>query len=143
MSEVNLSSELDTKKFVWAYLVKNGVETDGEWNYYGGGFRLANQKLEYGYVKYQERQNQIQAHIKSVGVDWDKTRMPESDVHYSFEGTFCDSSRSETLFGVLVLKDGTEYMLGSHDKDGMGSYITNLTKLMKMANLVQDTFGDM
>jgi len=130
-------NNIETKKFVWAYLLENGKETTGEWSYYGSDWEsIPNRKWNYDY------HTELLQLINTVGVDWDKTQEPTSGKENCFEGTFCDASGCETLIGTLVLKDGNEVIVGCRDEDNMGSYISNLMKLMRDQDRVKNIFGE-
>jgi hypothetical protein len=129
----------DAKKFVWAYLLENGHETTGKWNYYAGNWEsIERTPYQYGYDYHAD----FLAQVKLIGVDWDKTAEPEGSNEYTFEGTFSPSSRCEVLIGTIVLKDGTSYLIGCKDNDNMNLYIEKLTKLMKDQERVSNIFGE-
>lgn len=128
---------IDTKKFVWAYLLERGHETTGEWSYYGSGWEsVPGRKWNYDYHA------ELLQKVKNIGVDWKKTEEPESSLQTCFDGTFVDASECEALIGTLVLLDGSNYIVGCTDEDNMGSYINNLMKLMRDKNRVADIFGE-
>lgn len=128
---------IETKKFVWAYLLENGKETTGKWSYYGSEWdSIRGRKWDHDY-----HADLLQL-IKTVGVDWDKTQEPTSGTEICFDGTFVDSSECETLIGTLVLKNGNEVLVGCRDQDNIGSYINNLMKLMRDKNRVKNIFGE-
>ena len=128
---------LDTKKFVWAYLLENGHETTGVGSFYGSGWeRIPGRKWNYDYHP------DLLQKVKDTGVDWNKTEEPESRTESLFEGTFIDCSECEALIGTLWLLDGSSYIVGCKDDDNMGSYINNLMKLMNDQNRVKNIFGE-
>lgn len=127
-------------KFVWAYMLEQGMVTTGEWNYYGGRWE--------GNWPYEPRDEDpemiaLRKAVKEVGVDWEKTEAPKSDWNSEFQGTDCESSSVETLIGRLFLKDGTEYLIGVGDADQrFGAYLEFIGKMAKDKQRVQDIFGE-
>ena len=128
-------------KFTWAYMIQEGLITNGKWNYYGGNFEIPNQS--YDYIQASKDMEKLRAEIKTVGIDWAKTSIPESSHESCFEGTFSDSSTVETLLGTLVLKNGSEYVIGvSNAEVRFQSYIQLLKNLMEDKQRVKDLLGE-
>ena len=124
-------------KTVWAYMLENGRETNGKWSYYAGGYENARlEKWDYDYHA------DLLKLVKEIGVDWEKTLEPTSNIERAFTDTFHDSAECETLLGTLVLKDGREFLIGCHDEDGMGSYISNYMRYVKDKARVSSIFGE-
>lgn len=98
---------MDSKQFAWLYLVENGYSGVVP-SYYGGwdSFDQNHRK----YYDYRELKKEAAAALKQihrVGVDWERTEAPTSNMRSQFEGTFADASSKEYLEGDLVLKDST------------------------------------
>jgi hypothetical protein len=84
-------------------------------SYYGGANRTKEEieQAKYFCEKYHIEKKwsyfddiEILKQIKVIGIDFDKSSLPESDQVSKFEGTFADSSSLDIVTGVLVLKDG-------------------------------------
>jgi len=88
-------TKMDSKKFAWLYLVEHGF-AGVKHSYYGGFKRnwFITAKSEYLSL------------IKKIGVDWNKTDAPTSDLVSEFNGTFEDEGQKEIMKGTLILKDG-------------------------------------
>lgn len=104
---------MDAKQFAWLYLIENG-NAGAEPSFYGGvdiiDKRL--QKAPYndwmkGYESYEKRREFYLKELKTYGVDWVKSKSPESDNISQFTDTFHDPTYKEFLVGTLVLKNGT------------------------------------
>lgn len=126
-------------KYTWAYLLEVGVVTTGDWNYYGGNW----DKVDGEYAEPQPAMVELLKKIKSVGIDWTKTRPPRSTTERVFDGTFVDASETEALIGTLILKDGTQHMVGSKDSaPRFSDYARHLSEMMadevRFKNLVGD-----
>ena len=121
-------------------MIEEGVVTDGKWEYYAGRF---NTEHMWDWEKSKKFKEDLIEKIKSVGIDWDRTRSPESGIESCFEGTFADSSEVETLLGTLYLKDGTEYMIGvSNAEKRFGAYVETLAAFMADKQRVKDILGE-
>lgn len=102
---------MNAKKFAWVYLIKNGY-AGCKLDYYGGWELIdeqakaifASDPLSFNvYTRINEHYiKQIAIH----GVNWEKTKEPESDITYEFNGTFNDPSKTEIINGKLVLNNG-------------------------------------
>jgi hypothetical protein len=125
---------------IWAYMVGKGIETKGQWNYYGGNWE------EYYQVEYHDREPRRQAmldRIKKGHVDWEATEIPVSDTESEFMGTDCDSNRVETLLGTLVLKNGDKIKIGVSGADTrFATYAKTLADLLEDQSRIDDIFGE-
>lgn len=131
----------DSLKFVWAYMIEEGRITNGEWNYYAGKFEILHKN--YDYMAASKDMEVFRAKVKAVGVDWDKTKAPKSSQESSFEGTFNPSSDAETLLGTVVLKDGSETMIGvGNVEQRFSGYVEILRNLMEDTQRVKDILGE-
>jgi hypothetical protein len=130
----------ESVKFVWAYMIENGYLTNGKWSFYAGDF----ERLDgYDWEKSEKNKADLCASIKSVGIDWSKTTVPISNMESAFTDTFHDSSDVETLLGTLVLKDGSEYLIGVGDSDRrFGDYVRNIAQLSADKQRVRDILGE-
>lgn len=105
-------SDITSKKHIWAYVLEHGkVNTKAS---YWGGLSLMN--TTFG-ERFDESQKNCLAHIKYIGIDWDKTEFPIQDVAYTFDGTDRDSRAENYIRGSLVLTDGSKIQccIGHHD----------------------------
>jgi hypothetical protein len=127
-------------KLVWAYIIENGVVTSGKWEYYAGGFEC---EYIYDYTKRENNRKALIEKVRQVGVDWTKTKSPESSMESCFEGTFSDSSDVETLLGTLYLKDGSEYLLGvANVEKRFSAYVETIAELMADKERVKNILGE-
>ena len=99
---------MNSKQFAWSYLIKNGFA--GVVHSFYGGYEAIDGEM---FAKYNRKWDwQLKAlpeyrkMVKEIGVDWDKTKAPESDTVSLFTDTFHDPEQVEKLVGVLVLKNG-------------------------------------
>lgn len=111
----------ESVKFAWAYLLTYGKLTSGEWSYYGSGWEgLEKYKGTYGKkweAQYKEFE-EVSAKAVSIGVDWDKTEIPEVGTYSGFAGTFAETQdKCLGTLGKLVLKNGEKFLIGSSDDD--------------------------
>ena len=100
---------MDAKQFAWLYMVENG-DVGVKHSFYGG-VDIVDKRFQKkpfnGWMKGQSaRRKFCLKEIKTYGVDWKKTAAPESDYVSEFNGTFAEPSRTETLNGTIVLKNG-------------------------------------
>lgn len=148
----------DALKFVWAYMLEQGRETTGEWNYYGGRWDYGAAKVQPAWIAKQypgkfvekewreadESHKELLELIKQVGIDWDKTQPPESSQQSEFNGTFNESSHIEALLGKLVLKDGSETLIGVKNAEvRFKGYLEFLTNLMEDEERVKRILGEL
>lgn len=136
-----MNNELEITKTIWAYMVQNGQETNGEWSYYGSDWEAKNPRDSY--EKIQKDHKKLLEKVKTVGVDWGKTKNPESNTKSGFAGTFCDADRVETLLGTLVLNDGSEYMIGvSNAATRFGDYCRAIAQIAHDNKRRNEIFGE-
>lgn len=129
----------NTLRFVWAHMIERGHLTTGVWSYYGGDW----DHLPGDYRKIDAANKAFKEKVKTVGVDWDKTKEPESSMESAFTDTFHDADSVETLLGTIVLKDGTEYMIGVGNSDiNFGEYIKLIRRQLEDQQRMKDIFGD-
>jgi hypothetical protein len=108
----------ETLKFAWSYLLINGVQTNGRWSVYGGHW----EGLESGnrYLDYDEKVKQmddIREKALSIGIDWEKSGVPEVESQYEFDSTDEPSQQCLGTLGRLVLLNGEKFLIGSADDD--------------------------
>lgn len=85
----------------------------------------------------------LRSEVKSIGIDWDKTKAPRSDKAGVFNGTFAESSTVETLLGTLVLKDGSKYIVGASDVElRFSEYAKRLADLAADQQRVKEILGE-
>lgn len=105
-------------KFAWAYLILHGRETSGEWSYYGGCWEHKKGQSYPSWDELQERKAEIQERVLEVGIDFDKSGVPEVTDEHGFLDTFASTCSHHTAtLGKLVLKNGETFLLGSDDDD--------------------------
>jgi hypothetical protein len=131
---------LDSKKAVWAYMIQAGALTNGKWSYYGGNFDTG---FNYDWREMESAANKFREKVKTIGVDWDKTDMPESNTHSAFTDTFHDSEEVETLLGTVWLKDGSKYQIGvNHAEVRFTQYAKMVTGFMSDNQRIKDILGE-
>lgn len=131
----------DSLKFTWAYMIEKGRITNGNWSYYGSSFETTGRRHDY--ITAEKDMEKLRKDVKDIGIDWAKTSVPESSQESGFEGTFADSSSVETLLGTLVLKDGSEYLIGvAHAETRFSEYVAILRTLMEDKQRVKDVLGE-
>jgi hypothetical protein len=121
-------------------MIQEGKLTNGKWSYYGGswddGFNYDWRKAEAAAKKFRDK-------VKEVGVDWDKTDMPESDTNSAFTDTFHDSEKVETLLGTVWLKDGSKYMVGvKHAEMRFIQYARMVAEFVSDQERIRDILGE-
>lgn len=129
-----------TNKLVWAYMVENGILTNGKWSYYAGNWERT---TGWDWRESDREMAEFRSRLKSVGVDWSRTAPPESSLENAFTDTFSDSDSVETLLGTIVLKDGSEYIVGVSNSDvRFGAYVKMISALIADTERVNAIFGD-
>lgn len=115
---------MNATKIMWAFLLNYGHA--GTPSFYGGW------EGDEDAPTYDE--------MIRIGIDWKKTREPESDKYSSFQGTFCEASYEEMLTGKLHLKNGKNYIWSSTNcslSDFM-SYIKDLIEIVNTEAVYKD-----
>lgn len=136
------SEEIEMLKVIWAFMLENGKVTNGEWSYYGDSYE--NTSDTFDWREDQKLMKVLHSAVKSCGVDWEKTSIPDYECHSSFAGTDCQSDERECLLGNIVLNDQSIYKIGTasvseavkHCRDSLIKQ--NFTK---PDNLVEKYFG--
>ncbi len=104
-------------KFAWAYLILHGRETSGVWSFYGSGWEHKDNRYP-SWDEMQTRKAEIQERVLEVGIDFDKSGVPEVTDEHGFLDTFASTcSKHTATLGKLVLKNGETFLLGSDDDD--------------------------
>lgn len=128
-----------TLRFVWAHMIERGHLTNGEWSYYGGDW-------EYPPGNYHEidaREKKFKEDVKKIGVNWEKTREPQSSIESAFIDTFHEADRVEALLGTIVLKNGKEYMVGVGNSEiRFGEYVRIIREQLASEHRMKDIFGE-
>lgn len=131
---------MESKQFAWVYLIENGV--GGLDKSYYGGYEFFDEELEKEFGRvwidaeiYNKIRQKYFDKFRSVGVDWKKTKAPESTFVSEFAGTFCDPSSVEYLVGDLVLLDGTTQHWMGRDVP-----VTNVFDLMASIDKQKELF---
>lgn len=99
----------DDLKLVWGYLIHEGLYTDGEFSYFGGGFDSPH---KYDPDAREAFLKNLLEEVKKHGVAWDASGIPEYREMSEFVGTDAPSERVDCIFGVLMLTNGQRYGLG-------------------------------
>ena len=101
------TEEIEMLKVIWAFMLENGKVTNGDWSYYGDSYDGVDD------WRVDEKQiNKARSAVKSFGVNWEKTTIPDYECHSSFAGTDCKSDERECLLGTIVLNDESTYKIG-------------------------------
>lgn len=104
---------MNATQFAWLYLIKNGFA--GVQHSYYGGYKVDKNepfneemfnKYDGSWSWFIKAKDDYIDLIKKIGVNWKKTKAPESSSVSKFQGTFADSKEVEMLEGTLVLKNG-------------------------------------
>ena len=109
VKSITAPSELNkADQFSWRFLVDTGYVVndnwDLQWDEYAGRF-----------TKNDEATKECLEKIKTVGIDWTKTRPVGEGTGSKFVDTFGPSDTVPTIEGTLVLKDDTEYDWGTQN----------------------------
>lgn len=101
---------MNAKKFAWLYLIENGY-AGCKPGYYGGWEILDEEARvifdsDRSFKVYTKIKDHYVKQIAIHGVNWEKTKEPQSDITYEFNGTFNDPSKTEIINGKLVLNNG-------------------------------------
>lgn len=139
---------MDAKQFAWLYLVENGYANCRP-SYYGGwdevdpdddtpwyARKRAVSLSAYG-KDFDARQTNALKIVKEVGVDWNKTQAPRSDMVSQFTDTFHDPDEKEFLEGTLVLKNGKKQFWC-----GEALQVTNVFDMMAAVHEAPDRFKE-
>lgn len=122
-------------------MLEEGYETTGDWNYYGGGWELVG--ADFDYVEARKSMLKLRDVIKVTGIDWTKTEIPTSSENSQFNDTEGPSTHVSSLFGKLVLKDGSEHLIGvSNSERRFSEYMLNLSQLATDKQRVKDILGE-
>lgn len=98
----NLIMNEENLKIVLAYLIKNGVQYDGDsnsmggWNFYGGCFETVSKPVIF----------------LPQDIDLKKTEMPSYDTRYEFVDTGMDSVGVDVIYTKVVLNDERKVWIG-------------------------------
>jgi len=131
---------MNSKQFAWLYLIENGVA--GCRPSYYGGHELSDKRMSSVYRDFDctslEAIKQIYLkELKEIGVDWDKTDAPDSNMVSQFAGTFSEADKNEMLSGKIVLKNGeTQTWIGDNIK------VTNVFDMMASVSEGHIKFGE-
>lgn len=132
----------ESNKVVWAYMIAEGRLTSGKWSYYGGDWET-HKPNSWKWEEIDKDNKDFREKVKSVGVDWEKTRPPISSMESAFTDTFHDADEVETLLGTIFLKDGSEYTVGVSNADKRFSeYVKVIMEYVKNQTRVKDIFGE-
>ena len=105
----------DETKFAWAYLLLYGDVTDGEWEFYGSGYKRKSETWDW--QKLQDERKALRDKVTSIGIDWNKTEPPTVSDESCFTDTFSDPNDKRATLGTLYLKNGERFLIGSGDNE--------------------------
>lgn len=129
-----------TLRFVWAHMIERGHLTTGRWSYYGGDWEYP---PDNNYRQIDANEKKFREDVKKIGVDWEKTKEPESSIESAFTDTFHDADSVETLLGTIVLKNGKEYMIGVGNSEiRFGEYVRIIREQLANEHRMKDIFGE-
>lgn len=132
----------ESNKVVWAYMIEEGKLTNGEWSYYGGDWE-SHKPNSWKWEEIDRDNKAFKEKVKTVGVDWEKTQPPQSSLESAFTDTFHDADEVETLLGTIVLKDGSEYIVGVGNADKrFGEYVKVVMEYIKDKERVKNILGE-
>jgi len=134
---------MNAKQFAWWYLIENGV-AGREPSFYGGWDLLPGVAVKFSRVKdasFPEKDDIVRKtylkDIIKIGVDWNKTESPESDLVQSFAGTMADAcDYRESIKGTLVLKNESKQQWCSETIQ-----VTSVFEMMTMVPHIQEKFA--
>lgn len=95
---------MNAKKFAWVYLIQNGY-AGCKFNYYGG-WEIIDEEAKAIFASdrsfnvYTKINDHYVKQIAIHGVNWEKTKEPQSDITYD------DGNKTEIINGKLVLNNG-------------------------------------
>lgn len=121
----------DNLKFVWSYLILNGIETTGEWSYYGASWKRNYEVWSTNDIL--KRKEELCKKVLEFGIDFQASGIPEISDEVGFTDTFNDSSEHTATLGKLVLKNGETFLLGSDDDDA-AALVRTAREMMKKPN---------
>lgn len=137
-----MNNSNDALKFVWAYMIEKGRLTNGVWSYYGSSFDgpILN---SYDWEKSEKEMKLLRHTVKTVGINWEKTHTPTSSQESCFDGTFVESSTTETLLGTLVLNNDLKFLIGvSNVETRFQGYVEFLHNFMEDKQRQTDILGE-
>lgn len=106
---------MNSKQFAWLYVVENGIA--GKKPSFYGGYKYDEEtrvrfpnvdKNSWIYPPDTTVHDTFIKDLKTIGVDWEKTKPPTSSFVSEFNGTFNEASTKEYLEGIIILKDGSK-----------------------------------
>lgn len=109
-ASANKEREMNAKQFAWLYLIEYG--TAGKKPSFYGGFETVDKRLCDIKLKKSDHFSGLQYNdfyiheIKTIGIDWEKTKAPTSDSISQFTDTFHDPEYKEFIVGEIVLNNG-------------------------------------
>lgn len=130
--------QISDRQYIWAYMLKAGQLTTGEYSYYGSSWEGESM---YDKKKIKSELDAIIAEIQTFDVDWEKTTIPEYRELSDFEDSFSPSTPVETLKGTIVLNNGKSYIIGV--KNAESEYIDLVEKMISppRPDLKTEVFG--
>jgi hypothetical protein len=105
----------ESVKFAWAYLLEYGKLTNGRWSYYGGRYEEKGGGCSWD--DWSKERQELKDKVVSIGIDWNKTGVPEVSNESEFMDTESPSRDKLATLGTLYLKNGESFKLGSGDND--------------------------
>ena len=132
---------MDAKQFAWLYLIENGYA--GCKHDFYGGWEIVDETAKEIYsnnlvIDICKINQQYLLDIKKYGVDWGKSKEPQSDIAYLFDSTFTDAKRVEIITGKLVLKNGTVQSWAANNIE-----VSNVFEIMANVDAAKERFKQM
>lgn len=136
------SKELKLMKEIWALMLEYGQPTtpNFRWCYYTGFDLVSNH-----WSVNEKLTKQFYANVKSIGVDWENTTIPEYLQRSEFTSTGYPSKFVDTWTGTITLLDGSEYHVGAKDIEyDIESKVSQLVNKVdpEELNLIDKYFGE-
>lgn len=128
--------DLKLMKQIWAIMIEYGSIVNPEfiWSYYGSHYRSED---NYDWRKAEKLKSDFISKLQ-IGVNWNKTSIPEYEQQAAFVGTGCESEQIETWKGYIVLNNGERFALAVYNVN-LSPLIDQLTK--NEEDLVAKYFG--
>lgn len=107
---------INQMKEIWALMLENGVITDKDftWSYYSGNFENDH---PYDWKRRQKVYDDFLYQVKTQGVNWEKTSIPEYRCESEFVDSFSESKDVDVWTGTIVLNNGNNFHIGAKDID--------------------------
>lgn len=137
-------AELILLREIWFHILKNGrvMDPDTEWNHYGAEFEDYFDKKQYKINS--AATVKLLQQIKVIGVDWQKTEVPEYECRSEFTDSFHPPKDVDTWSGTLYLNDGSSYFVAALriDVSGLITRMSTIVGQNQISQQIENMFGD-